>query len=112
MTRDLKWAKLNAGVYGYFRVKYEEEIWRNIKADYSESFLPRERCALMDDIFSLAYARYLHYDIALEFGQAIRTDEHVVPWDCIDGHLRQVYSLLESSAPEVFALYTVSIQYL
>jgi len=95
---------LNAGQFGYFRVKHSDEAYNEIHRSYLVSFTPEERCGLIDDSFALAYGGYVSYDVALQFGTSISQDSHYVPWDCVIPHLKKLCRILRNSAPGAYAL--------
>ena len=101
------WSNVNSGATGFFRVKYDAGMLKNMARDFHTHFSPSERCMLMDDIFALAYSNYTQYSEALEFGLVMKDENHSSPWDCAGNHFFKILHLLESSHSKAYFLYLV-----
>jgi len=108
MGQNVKWIKLNQGQFGYFRVNYPDYMWKNLRSVALTEFSAKERCGLIDDAFSLAYANYMDYNVAMEYSQVMRNETEYVPWDCSDGHFLKIGHLLSTSLPEAYSIYRAS----
>ena len=107
VSSGASWVKVNTGQLGYFRSKYEAKSLKQISPDFQTKFSPEERCGLLDDIFSLAYANYTTYKDAFEFGLTLTQETHAVPWRCADSHLKTLLNLLNYASPETYGFYRV-----
>ncbi|KAL7288625.1 hypothetical protein TKK_0017359 [Trichogramma kaykai] len=78
------WIILNLQQAGYYRVNYDEAMWRLIISDlHSESrerIHPINRANLIDDLFNLARAGEIGYDIILSATDYLVNETDYVPW--------------------------------
>ncbi|CAB0036672.1 unnamed protein product [Trichogramma brassicae] len=78
------WIILNLQQAGYYRVNYDEAMWRLIISDlHSESrerIHPINRANLIDDLFNLARAGEIGYDIVLSATDYLVNETDYVPW--------------------------------
>jgi len=107
-TGDAEWLKLNKGQFGYYRVNYGEEIYKDLKKDLISQWTPSERCGILDDAFALAYASYLEYNVTLDFIQVLRNEDHFIPWDCSKQNIEWIGNLLREVSPDSYSRYRVS----
>lgn len=73
-----------ANFSGYYRVNYDEAAWRRIFAvlDSDNFTMIHEinRAMIIDDLFNLARAGQLSYEIALTGTKYLRRETEYVPW--------------------------------
>ncbi|KAL5020171.1 hypothetical protein ScPMuIL_003063 [Solemya velum] len=80
---DTQWVKGNAGMYGYFRVNYEDEMWHAIIQQLNKNhtvFSPTDRAGFIDDVFQLARAGLVQQKIALDLTEYLLHEDNYVPW--------------------------------
>lgn len=69
---------------GYYRVNYEDEVWLEIIKELvvkPDKFEISDRAHLLNDVFSLADANQLSYDIALDMTTYLSQETDFVPWN-------------------------------
>ncbi|XP_011698185.1 PREDICTED: glutamyl aminopeptidase-like isoform X2 [Wasmannia auropunctata] len=96
-----RWFKLNAGQVGYYRVNYNEE-WQTYKEllRSNPTKMPAvDRANLLDDLFSLADAGQIEYDIVLDISVYLTEEYQALPWAVANSKLRPIYTLLTSAKP-------------
>ncbi|CAG0878546.1 unnamed protein product [Darwinula stevensoni] len=84
------WVKLNVDQRGYYRVNYSPSIWKGILKSIQQDhtmFSVEDRTNLLDDVFALAEADLVSYDVPLEMTKYLRKETHVVPWKAANRHL-------------------------
>ncbi|XP_022814656.1 glutamyl aminopeptidase-like isoform X1 [Spodoptera litura] len=97
-----KWLKVNINHVGYYRVNYDEANWQALieaLKSKSKQLSGADRSHLLDDVFALAEARAVSYNIALDLTTYLLVEEELTPWQTaqhvfadIEGHLQ--YSLV------------------
>ncbi|XP_030370508.1 glutamyl aminopeptidase [Scaptodrosophila lebanonensis] len=78
-----QWIKVNIHQVGYYRVNYEESLWKELiekLIDNPTSFDTADRANLLNDAFALADAAQLSYNIALELIAYLPQERDFVPW--------------------------------
>lgn len=70
---------------GYYRVQYDAKNWVLLRSQLSEAttrglLSPVARSVLVDDALSLARARLLSYNDALELASYLRDEDDALPW--------------------------------
>lgn len=97
VPEDTKWLKINKNQVGYYRVRYQPEMWialnNALEADI-ESMSVLDRAHLLNDAFSLAEAQQVSYEIALEMTKYLKNETHFVPWDVVSNKLKTIRNLL------------------
>lgn len=94
---ETKWLKINKNQVGYYRVRYEPSMWvalNNALETDIESMSVLDRAHLLNDVFSLAEAQQVSYDIALEMTKYLKKETHFVPWDVVSNKLKTIRNLL------------------
>ncbi|XP_067616962.1 glutamyl aminopeptidase-like [Eurosta solidaginis] len=78
-----EWIKFNYDQIGYYRVNYPVALWNKLsdqlKTDPNK-FSVSDRAGLLNDVFSLADATQLSYDIALNIMEYLAKETEYVPW--------------------------------
>lgn len=80
---ETKWLKFNSHQVGYYRVNYEDDMWHEIVKDLiltPDKFAVADRAHLLNDVFALADANQVNYDIALDMTKYLNQESHFVPW--------------------------------
>lgn len=78
-----KWVKFNSHQVGFYRVNYEDDMWHEIINDLVATptkFDIADRAHLLNDVFSLADASQISYDIALDMTTYLTKETDFVPW--------------------------------
>lgn len=81
---ETKWLKLNNHQVGFYRVNYEVEMWHEIIQEVvatPDTFDTANRAHLLNDVFSLADANQLSYEVALDMTTYLRKENDFVPWN-------------------------------
>ncbi|KAH8247669.1 hypothetical protein KR038_007750 [Drosophila bunnanda] len=83
LNSDVEWIKLNVHQTGYYRVNYEENLWRlliqQLTTDPSR-FDIADRAHVLSDAFALADASQLSYIVPLEMTGYLAQEKDFVPW--------------------------------
>lgn len=94
---EIDWIKFNKNQVGYYRVKYDESMWKKLndalEADIN-SMSVLDRAHLLNDAFSLAEGQEVPYATALTMTKYLKAEEHFVPWDVASSKLNGIRSLL------------------
>lgn len=78
-----KWLKINNKQIGYYRVNYDKEMWGgfasllNGKVDVVST---SDRAHILNDVFSLADADEVNYDVAFDMMSYLQAETQYVPW--------------------------------
>nr|QBI71869.1 aminopeptidase A isoform X2 [Plutella xylostella] len=94
------WCKLNNNQVGYYRVSYTEEMWGQLIQQLkgkSEQLTLSDRAHLINDVFALATAEYVSYEVAMNLTTYLTVEEDYVPWDTADTEFVKLASRLENS---------------
>lgn len=94
---DIDWIKFNKDQIGYYRVKYEQDMWQSLNNALEndvDSMTALDRAHLLNDAFSLAEALQVSYDTALTMTKYLKNETHFVPWDVASSKLKNIRSLL------------------
>lgn len=93
----IDWIKFNKNQVGYYRVKYEESMWKKLndalEADIN-SMSVLDRAHLLNDAFSLAEGNEVPYATALTMTKYLKAEDHWVPWDVVSSKLNGIRNLL------------------
>ncbi|XP_034661661.1 membrane alanyl aminopeptidase isoform X1 [Drosophila subobscura] len=83
-ANPLTWIIANVQQTGYYRVNYTETNWRAIRtalfAANWTSIHEINRAQVVDDLFNLARASYVSYNLALEVLEYLETEINYIPW--------------------------------
>jgi glutamyl aminopeptidase len=93
----VEWIKINKDQKGYYRVNYEPEMWEAISAALKSNpskFSVLDRAHLLNDVFSLAQAREVPYETALQMTEFLGQENSFVPWDAVATKLKNIRNLL------------------
>lgn len=96
-SADIEWIKFNKDQVGYYRVKYEADMWQNLNKaleDDINTMSALDRAHLLNDVFSLAEANQVPYDTALTMTRYLKNETHFVPWDVASIKLKTIRNLL------------------
>ncbi|KAI8422426.1 hypothetical protein MSG28_006266 [Choristoneura fumiferana] len=81
--KDVKWLKLNNDQVGYYRVNYPLEMWQSLIEQLklkSDQLTISDRAHLLNDVFALAEAGVVPYELALNLTTYLPVEEDYVPW--------------------------------
>lgn len=94
---SVEWIKFNKDQVGYYRVKYENDMWMSLNAALERDVTTMsvlDRAHLLNDVFSLAEGGLVDYSIALEMTKYLARENSFVPWDVAASKLKGIRSLL------------------
>ena len=97
VSQDIDWIKFNKDQIGYYRVKYEPDMWQSLNKALEndiDSMTALDRAHLLNDVFSLAEALQVPYDTALTMTTYLKNETHFVPWDVASSKLKSIRNLL------------------
>lgn len=97
VTDSIDWIKFNKDQVGYYRVKYEPDMWLNLNAALEKdvnSMSTLDRAHLINDVFSLAEGLQVPYDTALTMTKYLKAEKNFVPWDVAVSKLKGIRNLL------------------
>lgn len=80
---ETQWLKINNKQIGYYRVNYEKEMWVKFASLLNENvgiMSTSDRAHILNDVFSLADANELSYDIAFDMMSYLEKETQYVPW--------------------------------
>ncbi|XP_030370374.1 uncharacterized protein LOC115620994 [Scaptodrosophila lebanonensis] len=93
-----QWIKLNTHQVGYYRVNYEESLWKKLIEELiynPTSFDTADRANLLNDAFALADADQLPYKIALDLSAYLPQERDFVPWHVATEALKKLHRHLK-----------------
>ena len=92
---------LNSGVWGYYRVAYDEENWKalihSLKYELNSDINHLSRARLIDDVMNLARANHASYEIALDLLLYLKYEDEFMPWESAITTLSFLHSRMEAS---------------
>lgn len=94
-----KWIKLNADQVGFYRVNYNEEwiTFKELLHFHHMKISSLDRANLLDDLFSLADAGELDYNIVMDISTYLTKEYHALPWAVAKSKFMTMNTLLTSS---------------
>ncbi|KAL9700701.1 hypothetical protein quinque_004142 [Culex quinquefasciatus] len=91
------WIKFNHKQVGYYRVNYPADVWVQfgdaLVADVN-TFSTGDRTGLLNDVFALADASMLKYDLALEMTRYLAREQEYVPWATVASKMKNIRNLI------------------
>jgi len=93
-----QWIKANFGQTGFYRVKYDEGLWKSlVKALIrNHTIFPEiDRAGLVDDAMSLARAGKLSYKSALEILPYLKKEHSFLVWKIAVQHFNDIFALFQ-----------------
>jgi glutamyl aminopeptidase len=95
-----QWLKINNDQIGYYRVKYEYDMWfqlsKALETDV-QSMSTLNRAHLLNDAFSLAEAQQIQYEIPLTMTGYLKLEQEYVPWAVAASNLRSLSTKLQNT---------------
>ncbi|KAH8382802.1 hypothetical protein KR009_005332 [Drosophila setifemur] len=83
-TQALKWIIVNVQQTGYYRVNYTESNWHAIHSLLTTSnwggVHENNRAQIVDDLFNLARAGHIAYNLTLDVIEYLETETNYIPW--------------------------------
>ncbi|CAN2388886.1 angiotensin maturation [Pristimantis euphronides] len=90
--------KINNIHYGFFRVNYEIPVWNNLttllEANH-QVFAEGDRAGFIDDVFALASAEKLDYNMSLDLTKYLHNEKDYLPWVRVSSALAYLLDMLE-----------------
>ncbi|XP_053613169.1 glutamyl aminopeptidase-like isoform X2 [Plodia interpunctella] len=85
LNADESWLKINNNQVGYYRVNYPEDMWRELieqlKEKTNKQLTISDRAHLLNEVFALAEARVVPYELALDLTCYLPQEQDYVPWN-------------------------------
>ncbi|XP_060075396.1 endoplasmic reticulum aminopeptidase 1-like [Ylistrum balloti] len=110
---QVKWMKGNYGMFGYYRVNYEERNWRALIKQLTDNhtvFSAADRAGLIDDVCYLARAKKVSQALALDMTKYLVKEEDYLPWSVALDCLNYIGERLRSKAVyDKLQKYTVNL---
>ncbi|XP_077135083.1 glutamyl aminopeptidase [Ranitomeya variabilis] len=94
----VEFLKINDVHIGFFRVNYEIPVWNNLATlleQKHEVFTPGDRAGLIDDVFALASAEKLDYNISLDLTKYLDKETDYLPWVRVSSAISYLKDMLE-----------------
>ncbi|XP_053613165.1 glutamyl aminopeptidase-like isoform X2 [Plodia interpunctella] len=84
LKENENWLKINNNQVGFYRVTYPEDMWRDLIEQLKEKTLSKltisDRAHLLNEVFALAEARVVPYELALDLTCYLPQEQDYVPW--------------------------------
>ncbi|XP_073428069.1 glutamyl aminopeptidase [Dendrobates tinctorius] len=97
-STTVEFLKINDVHIGFFRVNYEIPVWSNLSTllqQKHEVFTPGDRAGLIDDVFALASAEKLDYNISLDLTKYLDKETAYLPWVRVSSAISYLIDMLE-----------------
>ncbi|CAK9820780.1 Glutamyl aminopeptidase [Anthophora plagiata] len=97
----VEWIKFNADEVGYYRVNYEPADWgtlTNLLKCKHETLSVSNRAHLLEDVFSLANAGEIDYEMAMNITEYLPRENHAIAWSVASSKLKEIDTLLSSTS--------------
>jgi len=98
------WFIVNRQQTGFYRVNYDINSWRRLidtlNSDRFESIAVVNRAQIIDDLFNLARATYVNYDLLMNATKYLTRERHHLPWKAFFNGLSYVYERFEQQMDE------------
>lgn len=111
--QELPYFILNNQQVGYYRVNYDSDNWAKIsKALRSDNFggiHVLNRAQIVDDLFNLARAGVVHYDVALDILDYLQDETEYAPWLAAVNGLTTLSRRIHSEDEKMFANYIIEL---
>nr|AMO02529.1 aminopeptidase N5 [Tityus serrulatus] len=109
LPENYNWLKLNVNQTGFYRVMYDNEMWKSLIGILQTShtdLYPADRSNLLDDALTLARIGSLKSDLALNLTLYLLKEQDYVPWETALLHFDTLDALmLESPGHLLFQNY-------
>ncbi|XP_064596081.1 endoplasmic reticulum aminopeptidase 2-like [Liolophura sinensis] len=111
---ETTWIKANSGMYGFYRVNYDESMWDELitvlKSDNHQVFSAGDRAGLIDDAFALSRAGRMKITTALDLSTYLVHEQDYVPWVAAIDNLDYIgHRLLDRPAYADFKEYFLNL---
>jgi len=103
------WFIVNRQQTGFYRVNYDIDSWRRLidmlmDTNRFESIAVLNRAQIIDDLFNLARATYVGYDLLMNATRYLMHEKHHLPWKAFFNGLSYVYERYEQQVDEDYLL--------
>jgi len=103
------WFIVNRQQTGFYRVNYDIDSWRRLidilmDKNRFESISVSNRAQIIDDLFNLARATYVNYDLLMNATKYLAHEKHHLPWKAFFNGLSYVYERFEQQVDEDYLL--------
>lgn len=100
LPNNYNWLKFNVNQTGFYRVMYEEEMWKSlikVLQTNHTALYPADRSNLLDDAFTLARVGSLKSSLALNLTLYLLNEQDYVPWETALLHFDTLDALMFES---------------
>ncbi|XP_032514950.2 aminopeptidase A-like isoform X2 [Danaus plexippus] len=108
-----EWFKINNNQIGYYRVNYEDSMWIKLVEQLknkSTKLTISDRSHLLNDVFALAEAQIVSYDVALNLSAYLDVETDYVPWETASSIFSELSDrLLNTTAHDHLEVYIQKI---
>ncbi|XP_073496949.1 glutamyl aminopeptidase [Phyllobates terribilis] len=97
-SNTVEFLKINNVHIGFFRVNYEIPVWSNLATllqQKHEVFTPGDRAGMIDDVFALASAEKLDYNVSLDLTKYLDQETDYLPWVRVSSQISYLNDMLE-----------------
>ncbi|KAM4050461.1 glutamyl aminopeptidase isoform 1-T1 [Anomaloglossus baeobatrachus] len=97
-SNNVEFFKINDVHVGFFRVNYEIGVWSNLSTLLQQKhnvFTPGDRAGMIDDVFALASAERLDYNVSLDLTKYLDKETDYLPWVRVSSALSYLNDMLE-----------------
>lgn len=96
-----EWFIVNSNQTGFYRVNYDTYSWgqliKQLDSERFESIPVLNRAQIIDDLFNLARASYVDYELVLNASRYLTRETNHLPWKAFFNGLSYVYERFEQS---------------
>lgn len=99
IAEHTNWVKGNAGMFGYYRVNYDEQNWNKLVSQLHTNhtvFSSSERAGLIDDAFMLSRAGLLNINTSLNLSLYMVNEHDYLPWNSLLANLGYIESRIKT----------------
>ncbi|XP_050466418.1 putative aminopeptidase-2 [Cataglyphis hispanica] len=94
-----EWFIVNSNQFGFYRVNYDTYSWGRLidqlNSERFESIHVLNRAQIIDDLFNLARATYVDYELVLNASRYLTRETNHLPWKAFFNGLSYVYERFE-----------------
>lgn len=94
-----EWFIVNYNQTGFYRVNYDTNSWRRLidqlNTPQFESIDVLNRAQIVDDLFNLARAKYVKYELLMDASMYLKRESNHIPWRAFFNGMSYVYERFE-----------------
>ncbi|WP_053959366.1 M1 family metallopeptidase [Sulfobacillus thermosulfidooxidans] len=96
VPNDVEWIMVNRGGYGFYRVAYDESLWKRLMGALRQ-MTPLERLTLADDIWAEVLANEVPLSQAVQLWHTLVDEDEPDVWSLVSGHMMLVDHIADDS---------------